>query len=107
MTLAAVTVMQMFGMALWLGLRDPGQITAVWRARRVAVWIGLMSLAGSFCWFFAFTLQIAAYVKAVGQVELILSLLVSVLVFGERSSARELAGMGVLTASIIVLVIAA
>ncbi|MEM9578286.1 MAG: EamA/RhaT family transporter [Pseudomonadota bacterium] len=105
LTLSAVTAMQMVGMALWLRLRDADQILAVWRARRVAIWIGLMSLAGSFCWFWAFTLQTAAYVKAVGQVELIFSLLVSVLLFSERSSWRELAGMAVLSLSILTLVL--
>lgn len=106
-TLAAVTTLQMTGMWLWLAWRDAGQIAAVWRARRVAIWIGLTSLGGSFCWFFAFTLQAAAYVKAVGQVELALSLVASVLVFGERISQRELTGMAVLTASIVMLVLVA
>lgn len=105
-TLAVVTSMQMIGMALWLWCRDRPQLTAVWAARRVAVWIGLMSLAGSFCWFFAFTLQTAAYVKAVGQVELIFSLLVSVIFFKEHSTRRELAGMAVLVSSILALVLA-
>jgi drug/metabolite transporter (DMT)-like permease len=105
-TLSAVTAMQMFGMAAWLAWRDRPQINAVWGARQVAVWIGLLSMAGSFCWFLAFTLQTAAYVKAVGQVELILSLLASVLFFGERSTSRELAGMAVLCVSILLLLLA-
>ncbi|MEO0391031.1 MAG: EamA/RhaT family transporter, partial [Pseudomonadota bacterium] len=41
-TLAAVTAMQMIGMAIWLRLRQPGEIAAVWRARRVALWVGVM-----------------------------------------------------------------
>lgn len=104
-TLAVVTALQTMGMLSWLWLRDRPQIAAVWSARRVAIWMGLMSLAGSFCWFSAFTLQTAAYVKAVGQVELVLSLLASVLFFGERSSGRELWGMAVLSASIIGLIL--
>ncbi len=106
-TLASVTALQMAGMWLWLLWRDKPQIAAVWHARRVAVWIGLLSLAGSFCWFFAFTLQAAALVKAVGQVELVLSLLASVLIFGERIARRELAGMALLCGSILLLVLAA
>jgi drug/metabolite transporter (DMT)-like permease len=95
----------MTGMWLWLAWRDRPQIASVWRARRIAVWIGIMSLAGSFCWFFAFTLQAAALVKAVGQIELVLSFLASVLFFGERITARELAGMGLLCGSILLLVL--
>ena len=97
--------MQTVAMVIWLRVRDPGQVRAVWAARRVGVWVGLMSMAGSFCWFTAFTLQNAAYVKAVGQVELVLSALVSVAVFRETVSAREWAGMAVLLLSILVLVV--
>ncbi|WP_299146299.1 EamA family transporter [uncultured Tateyamaria sp.] len=103
-TLAVVTAMQTVAMLIWLRWRDPGQVGAVWRARRVAVWVGLMSMAGSFCWFTAFTLQNAAYVNAVGQVELILSALASVLVFREAVSGREWIGMAVLLASILLLI---
>ena len=80
-------------------------MTAVWRARRVAVWIGLTSLLGSFCWFTAFTLQNVAYVNALGQVELIFSLMATVLFFRERVSLREWVGMAVLGASILTLVL--
>lgn len=104
-TLSAVTATQMVGMGLWLLWRDTPQITAVWRARRVAGWIGLLSMGGSYGWFLAFTLQTAAYVKAVGQVELVLSLLASVLFFRESPSLRELAGMVVLCISIMVLIL--
>mmetsp|Transcript_29432 Transcript_29432/g.57609 ORF Transcript_29432/g.57609 Transcript_29432/m.57609 type:complete len:301 (+) Transcript_29432:27-929(+) len=104
LTLAAVTLMQMVALVIWLRWRDPGQVTAVWQARRVAVWVGLMSMAGSFCWFLAFTLQNAAFVKAVGQVELVFSAVASVLVFREAVSGREWAGMAVLLASILLLI---
>lgn len=105
-TLAAVTLMQMTAMAIWLRVREPGQVRAVWTARRIAVWVGLMSMAGSFCWFTAFTLQNAAYVNAVGQVELVLSLLVSLVIFREAISRREWVGMVVLLGSILTLVLA-
>ncbi len=105
LTLSAVTAMQLVAMVIWLRWRDPGQVTAVWGARRVAVWVGLMSMFGSFCWFTAFTLQNAAYVNAVGQVELILSALASTLVFREVISAREWAGMAVLLGSILMLIV--
>lgn len=104
-TLACVVVMQMVGMALWLKWRQPFEIAAVWRARRTAVWIGVMSMAGSICWFVAFTLQTVAYVKALGQIELILSVLASTLFFRERIGPREWVGLGVLTASIITLIL--
>lgn len=104
-TLAAVTTAQTIAMALWLAWRAPGQMRRVWAARRVAVWVGLTSLAGSLSWFTAFTLQNAAYVNALGQVELIFSLAASVLFFREKITARELLGMAVLGLSILGLIL--
>jgi drug/metabolite transporter (DMT)-like permease len=104
-TLAAVVCMQAAIMAVYLRLREPGQMNAVWQARKVAVWIGLMSLGGSLCWFIAFTLQNAAYVKALGQVELILSVAASTLFFREKITGREWAGMAILVGSILMLVL--
>lgn len=93
-------------MLVWLSLREKGEIARVWAARRVAVWVGMTSLLGSFCWFWAFTLQNAAYVKALGQIELLLSLLASVLFFKEVITRREILGMGLLILSILVLLLA-
>ncbi|WP_299557627.1 DMT family transporter [uncultured Sulfitobacter sp.] len=104
-TLAAVVGMQTALMVVWLRLRQPGEIARVWAARRVALWIGLTSMGGSLCWFIAFTLQNAAYVKALGQVELILSVLAATLFFRERITAREALGMAVLVASIVLLIL--
>ncbi len=104
-TLGMVVCMQTLMMLIWLGLRDPGEIRRVWQARRVAVWVGMTSMGGSFCWFWAFSLQNAAYVKAVGQAELLLSLLASVLFFKEKITQREVVGMGLLVVSILALVL--
>lgn len=105
-TLMAVVAMQTLVMVVWLALRERGEMGRVWRARRVAVWIGLTSMGGSLCWFIAFTLQNAAYVKALGQVELILSILASTLFFKEKITSREAIGMAILVASILLLILA-
>jgi len=104
-TLACVTSAQLIGMALWLRWFEPGQISAVWAARRSAAWIGLTSMVGSFCWFTAFTLQNVAYVNALGQIELIFSLIASVFFFKERITRKELVGLGFLTISILGLIL--
>ena len=104
-TLAAVVTMQMLGMLVWCLWRDRAEIAAVWAARRQASFIGLFSMAGSFCWFLAFTLKNAAYVKALGQVELLLSMLASWLFFHEVMTRRELAGIALLIGSILLLVL--
>lgn len=104
-SLVAVLVFQVIGLMLWLAWREPGEIGRILASWRISVWTGLASLGGSISWFTAFALMNAAYVFAVGQIEVIFSIAVSVLVFGETIKRRELAGIGLLTASIVGLVV--
>ncbi len=104
-TLAVVTSAQTLSMAGWLAWRETGELTRVIAARRSAVWMGITGMAGSLCWFTAFTLQNAAYVFAVGQIEVIFSLIASVLFFREQIRAREMLGIAVLSASILAMVL--
>ena len=92
-TLLIVILSQSFVMTIWLALFEPGQIKLVWFERKKGFWVGVTSLSGSFFWFTAFTLQNAAYVKAVGQIELIFSLLITTLFFKEKIISREILGM--------------
>ncbi len=104
-SLTVVTLSQSAAMLLWLRWREPGEISRIWAARARAVWMGVTSMAGSLSWFTAFTLQNAAYVFAVGQIEVIFSLMASVLVFRERITGREFWGIGLLSLSIVGLVL--
>ncbi|MBT0958775.1 DMT family transporter [Alphaproteobacteria bacterium KMM 3653] len=99
--LGAATVFQTAVMTLWLALRETGQLRAAAGAWRSASVLGLSSLAGSLCWFAAFALQSAAYVFAVGQVEVIFSLAIGALVFSERITGREALGITLLLLSIL------
>ena len=92
-TLLIVILSQSFVMTIWLALFETEQIKLVWLERKKGFWVGVTSLGGSFFWFTAFTLQNAAYVKAVGQIELIFSLLITTLFFKERILNREILGM--------------
>lgn len=104
-TLAIVTALQTFAMAAWLVWRERGEILRVLAAWRVAGLVGITSMIGSICWFTAYTLQNAAYVNAVGQIELLFSLFIGAFVFGEKIGAREWQGLIVLTVSILTLVL--
>ena len=104
-SLVLVTLSQTVMMALWMRVKEPGQLTRVWQARKTAMWVGVTSMAGSFGWFVAFTLQTAAYVQALGQVELIFSIAASTLFFKERITGKEVLGIAVLTMSILLLIL--
>lgn len=104
-TLAFVTAFQTALMAVWLVWREAGEISRVLAAWRVAGMVGLTSMIGSISWFTAFTLQTVALVNAVGQVEMVLSLMAATLFFKEKISAREWQGLALLGFSIIMLVL--
>lgn len=107
LALALVTAFQTVAMGLWLIWREPGQIGLVLRHWRATGPVGVLGVAGSFGWFVAFGLQHAAYVRALGQVELIFGLMVSVLWFRERASRTELGGMALLLVSLVMIILAA
>ena len=104
-TLAAVTLLQTIGMALWLHLREPGTLPRVARAWRRTVLVGVTGMLGSLGWITAFALQNAAYVRTVGQLEMVFSFIAGVLFFHERANARELWGIALLTGSVIGIVL--
>jgi drug/metabolite transporter (DMT)-like permease len=107
LALVCVTAFQTCAMALWLRWREPGEVGRVMAAWRAVLPVGVTGVLGSLGWFTAFALQNAAYVRSVGQVELIFSLLVSIFVFGERPKPREVAGMALLALSIVLIVLIA
>ena len=100
-TLAVVALWQTVALGVWLWWKEPDQIGATLRAWRQTSIVSVFSLVGSWSWFAAFSLMNAAFVFAVGQIELIFSLLVGALWFKEKLAAREVLGMGILTASIV------
>ncbi|WP_298492133.1 DMT family transporter [uncultured Maritimibacter sp.] len=104
-TLAAVTTFQTLAMSVYLRLREPGEIGRVFARWRTTVLVGVTGMLGSLGWFVAFALQNAAYVRALGQAELVFSLVVSWFFFKDRSTAREVVGMALLLLSIVALVL--
>jgi drug/metabolite transporter (DMT)-like permease len=104
-TLACVTFSQSIGMALYLALREPGELARVLRGWRRTIWVGVTGVLGSAGWFTAFSLQNAAYVRALGQVEIVFTLIVSVLVFKEKLSGREGVGIALVMLSLVLIVL--
>lgn len=104
-SLAYVTVFQTVAMVLWMAWREPGQLAASLASWRAAIWVGLSGVAGSAGWFTAMTLQQVAYVRALAQIELIFTFVVSWLVFRERVRGAEAAGAVLIAAGIVVLLL--
>ena len=65
--------------------------------------VGFFGCAATFCWFFAFSLVDATFVRAVGQLEIVFSVLITYIFYKERITGFELIGMSLITISILAL----
>ena len=104
-TLACATAFQTVVLLGWMLWREQDQLRAVFVRWRLTGMVAVASMLGSMGWFTAYTLQSAAYVNAVGQVELIFSMIISYFVFSERSTPREYAGIALICASVLALIL--
>jgi drug/metabolite transporter (DMT)-like permease len=100
-TLATALLVQSVLMTLYLRAREPGQIGAVLRLWRRSLLPGLTGAAASACWFTAMTLEVAAYVRMLGLVEVLFGYGVAILALRERPSARERLGTALLVVAIL------
>ncbi|MCZ6798609.1 MAG: DMT family transporter [Gammaproteobacteria bacterium] len=104
-TLLIVLILQTAIMGILIGLREPEQLKKVMLHWRPAALVGISGGLASIGWFSAFTLQNATYVRALGQIELIFTFAVTLLVFREKVSRTELGGILLIGASIILLLL--
>ena len=103
-TLAVTLTLQTLLMGIYLYLREPGQMVKVATNWPIGIWVGLIGSISSIFWFSAMTLQNAAIVRALGQIELLFTLVTSIFFLRERVRAREIAGMCLLVFGILLLV---
>ena len=89
-----------------LAFKEPQEFTVILLRWRMGLFVGLTSLVGSIGWFTAFTLERAAYVKTLGQVEFVFTLVIAVVVFREIPNRLEWLGMGVLLIGVLALLLA-
>ncbi|MHA1529029.1 MAG: EamA family transporter [Alphaproteobacteria bacterium] len=105
-TFAISVVLQTLLMGAWIRWREPGEFRRVLRNWRWAAPVGVAGALGSICWFTAFTMQNAAYVRALGQIELVFTFIASVAFFRERVSRMEVTGIVLVVGAILLLLLA-
>ena len=102
-TLAVVIVFQTVLMSAWMVWRDRSEIGRIVRAWKPSLVVGLVGASASFGWFFAMTLQQAAVVKSLAQVEMLFTFLSTVYFFKERINWLEVAGCVLIVCGILTL----
>ena len=104
-TLFNVTWMEVVLLTGWIWWRLPGELARVRIHWRRMVLIGLTGFLGSLGWFWAYSLTLVAYVKAVGQIEAIAAVLFSLFIWKEREVLRQLPGMALVVVGIVLVLI--
>jgi drug/metabolite transporter (DMT)-like permease len=101
-TVVVATSMQVMILGIWLLLRDPKGLLAMFPQWRLCLFIGLTSALGSICWYTAMTLVNASYVKAVGQIETVFTIAIATIYFREKVNALEFVGIATIIGGVLV-----
>ncbi|MEO8158816.1 MAG: EamA/RhaT family transporter [Betaproteobacteria bacterium] len=101
-TLVVAQLMQTLLLGGWLLLRKRDVVVRVLRAWRASLFAGFMGAAASAGWFTAMAIEPVAHVRTLGLVELLFSYIVSRRVFREHLERRELIGIALLAAALVV-----
>lgn len=91
--LVASLAIQSAMLGAYLALFDRAAFTGSLAAWRQSLFAGFMGAAASQLWFTGFALTSAANVRTLGLVEVLFAQMVSVRIFAQRASRREVAGM--------------
>ena len=103
--LVVINTMQTIMQGGYLLLREPTEMSRVIASWRASVSVGALSAAGSACWFSAFALAPVAMVRAVGQVEIIFTLMVSRFYLRESVKRTDVVGALVLVAGVVLILL--
>ena len=103
-TLTVALTLQTILMGVFLVIRQPGQLGKVLASWRIASIVGIVGAVSSICWFTAMSLVNAALVRAMGQIELVFTVLTSLFIIRERVKLVEIVGMFVLVFGMFLLV---
>ncbi len=106
-TLAFMVTLQTFFVLLYVLFQDKKQMGLIIDNWRMSLFVGIASMLGSIGWFTAASLQTAAYVKALGQVEFFFTLIITYRIFKEHIDMREFVGMFLIVASVVILLLLA
>ncbi len=104
-TLATGLLLQAVLLSLYLLWQDPAALTAIARAWRPSLFAGCMGALASQFWFLAFALTSAASVRTLALIEVLFAQFVSRFAFGHKTGAREAAGMILVVAGVLLLIL--
>lgn len=106
-TLLTTLLMQSIAMFLWMLIFDREEITKIAKVWKWGLVAGASGACASFGWFIGFTLQSAAVIKALAQVEMLFTYASTIFIFKEKVTGKELIGCAFIVLGILVLILGA
>lgn len=97
-------VVQAAVLTTYLALANPAVLRAIVRLWRPSLFAGFMGSAASEFWFLAFALATAASVRTLGLIDVLFAQMVSHVLFQQKTTLREAAGIVLLVAGAVLLV---
>jgi len=107
MTGGVAVLIQSVIMGLWLWFKARVELIKSFKAWRRAYLVGFLGAVTTACWFYAFSANAVAPVRALGQIELLIALGISFFFFKERPSKKEVFAVSLLTVSIMIVLLKA
>lgn len=104
-TLVIINVMQTLMQGSWLLATERNSIPDLFRTWRSSAQVGALSACGSACWFTGFAYAPVALVRAVGQVEILFTLLFSRFFLRERMKRSDVIGALVVVSGVVLVLL--
>ena len=104
-TLAFSVVIQTIIMGVYIAIKEPQTLIDIFVHWRWTIATGLVGTLTSIGWFTAFTMQNGAYVRALGQIELVFTFIASVFFFREKTNKGEVTGILLVISAILILIL--
>ncbi len=101
--LAVSNAMQTLMLGGYLALREPAELKKAFTTWRSSMWVGTLSALGSTGWFYAFALAPVALVRALGQIEIVFTLLFSRFYLKETLKRSEILGLVLVVVSVLLI----
>ena len=105
LTLLVALFIQTTLLGIYLIITDKNQILLSYDNLKDCTIVGFFGALASICWFYAMSIQNVAYVRALGQIELVFTILMTLIYFKEKISFREIIGICFILIGITVIIL--
>ncbi len=104
-TLVVTNILQILMQGLYLYWREPAELKKAFTTWRSSMWVGTLSGCGSACWFTGFAIAEVALVRAVGQIEIVFTLLFSRFYLKEILKRSDVAGLALVVFGVLLVIL--